>query len=586
MPGTVALLAPPSHRASAAARRALIEAHAGDRHLAALLGPPGIGKTFLLTELERHFRAASYEVERVAHGDLLSGEETAHILLVDEADRLDEAALQALATRGRGLVVLAALPGFAARLEPADVATVRLGPLEPGEVAGYVANRLAATGLPADRFGADALPALAAASGGVPRLLNTLMGNSAFTADMEGESRVTARHVEAAAALRADVAPLPPTAAPAPREAARPPDGTATSPRAAGPAPDAAGPAPGAATAFSATAPVVPPTAPPRRRRGLPWLGAGLAAVALAVGAAAWWPELRPAGGGTTPADAATQAAGPLPPAAPVPPAQRTADVLRQALSTAAMPPVPTPPPPAPATPPSPTALLPSAPLPRVVLTYPRRDAQAGERAAALAATLTHAGWLVGSPFPVSRTPAAPALRYFFQEDREAALSVAALAGAESGPPQLGSIPPGTPLPRPGTIELALAAGPAPAIRAAAAAPMAPEPQLEPAPPAPKPLAPADRGSVAAGGLQLRWSVPGGAQPGCCYVEVMTLPGRGEPAGPPREVFAGYGERPDSQPLALTETRPYAWRVITVSRDGLRYAAGPWSSFTLGRDAP
>ena len=47
----------------------------------------------------------------------------------------------------------------------------------------------------------------------------------------------------------------------------------------------------------------------------------------------------------------------------------------------------------------------------------------------------------------------------------------------------------------------------------------------------------------------------------------------------------GYGERPDSQPLALTETRPYAWRVITVSRDGLRYAAGPWSSFTLGRDA-
>jgi hypothetical protein len=89
---------------------------------------------------------------------------------------------------------------------------------------------------------------------------------------------------------------------------------------------------------------------------------------------------------------------------------------------------------------------------------------------------------------------------------------------------------------------------------------------------------------VAASGLLLRWSVPGGAQPGCCFVEVMTLPG---PAGgPPREVFAGYGERPDSQPLALTEPLAYAWRVISVSRDGLRYTAGPWASFSMARDAP
>jgi hypothetical protein len=214
--GTVAPATPVSHRAWAAARRALIEAHAGERRLAALLGPPGIGKTFLLAELDRHFRGAGYQVERIAHGDLLTGEEAAPILLVDEADRLDDAALRALAARGQGFVLLAALPGFAARLESWDVAAVRLGPLEPGEVASYVAGRLAAMGLPPNRFEAAAVPALAAASGGVPRLLNTLMGNSAFTADMEGEARVTARHVAAAAALRADVSPLPPTAAPGP----------------------------------------------------------------------------------------------------------------------------------------------------------------------------------------------------------------------------------------------------------------------------------------------------------------------------------------------------------------------------------
>ncbi|HZH47682.1 MAG TPA: hypothetical protein VEY31_13700, partial [Roseococcus sp.] len=451
MSGTVAPATPVSHRAWAAARRALIEAHAGERRLAALLGPPGIGKTFLLAELDRHFRGAGYQVERIAHGDLLTGEEVAPILLVDEADRLDDAALRALAARGQGFVLLAALPGFAARLESWDVAAVRLGPLEPGEVASYVAGRLAAMGLPPNRFEAAAVPALAAASGGVPRLLNTLMGNSAFTADMEGEARVTARHVAAAAALRADVSPLPPTAAPGPlahatAPAALPPGSIAG----AGPA----APAMAAGTLAAGIAlPALVQAASPRRRRGLPWLGVGLVA-ALALGAAASWPGLRPVTDGSAKADAAASIG--LATAAP----QQVASVM------AALPaPLLSAPPAAPSGTsrmPSPTAMLPSAPLPRVVLTYPRRDAQAGERAAALAATLAHAGWLVGSPFPVSRAPAAPALRYFFTEDREAALAIAALAGAEAGPPQLGHIPPGTPLPRPGTIELALAAGPAP----------------------------------------------------------------------------------------------------------------------------
>jgi hypothetical protein len=519
--GPVVSAAPVPHQAWVAARRASIEAHAGGARVAALLGPPGIGKTFLLAELERHFRDAKYEVERVLHGDLLTGEEATHILLVDEADRLEPEALAGLARRERGFVLLAALPGFAARLEGLPVPIIRLGALEAGEVAGYVAARLKTMGLAADRFAVEALPALAQASGGVPRLLNTLIGSSAFTADMEGEARVSVRHVAAAAALRAEVA-LPPAAEI--RVEAPPPAAVA---------------------------------APRRRRRGLPWLGGALAVFVL--GSAAWLHERGLPGldAGAVPSEAASAGA------------PRPTEVLRQALSTAALPP------PAP----SPTATLPSAPLPRIVLTYPRRDTGAVERSAALAATLTHAGWLVGPPFPVSRGSAAPALRFFFQEDREAALAVAALVGPEAGTPKLGTIPPGTPLPRPGTIELALGSSPAPVARAG----LAPiEAFHDPLPPVATALAPANGAAVPASGLLLRWSVPGGAAPGCCYVEVVSLPERGEAAGPPREVFAGYGERPDSQPLALGEPRAYAWRVITVSREGLRYASSPWTSFTLG----
>lgn len=528
--GPVASPAPVPHQAWTAARRAVIEAQAGGARLAALLGPPGIGKTFLLADLERHFReaGAGAEVDRVLHGDLLTGEEGTAILLVDEADRLEEAALAALARRGRGFVLLAALPGFAARMDGLDAPVIRLGPLEGGEVAGYVAARLRTMGLAADRFTVEALPALANASGGVPRLLNTLIGSSAFTADMEGEARVTVRHVAAAAALRAEVA-LPPAAeirVEKPAPAAPPP------------------PAPAAAV-------------PRRRRRGLPWLGGALAV--LVLGSAAWLHErgLPRLDGGALPAEAAAATA------------PRPTEVLRQALSAAALPP------PAP----SPTATLPTAPLPRIVLTYPRRDTGAVERSAALAATLTHAGWLVGSPFPVSRGTAAPALRYFFQEDREAALAVAALVGSEAGVPKLGTIPPGTPLPRPGTIELALGTAPSAVTRASLGPP---DSFNDPLPPVATALSPGNGAAVAPGGLTLRWSVPGGAVPGCCYVEVVSLPERGEAAGPPREVFAGYGERPDSQPLPLGEARPYAWRVITVSREGLRYAASPWTSFVVG----
>jgi hypothetical protein len=82
---------------------------------------------------------------------------------------------------------LAGDPAVAGRVE----IKVRLAALDAEAARAYVAHRLAAVGGKATLFDAAALGALVRASGGVPRLLNTLADNALFEAHVARRSSVS-----------------------------------------------------------------------------------------------------------------------------------------------------------------------------------------------------------------------------------------------------------------------------------------------------------------------------------------------------------------------------------------------------------
>ncbi|NKC30273.1 ATP-binding protein, partial [Falsiroseomonas selenitidurans] len=217
---------------------ALLAALAEGPGVVALLGPPGVGKTMMLGELERRLRQAGPGVHRVDFGDL-AGPPAPGVLLVDEAERIGAPALEALARQTAGVAVLAALPGFAQRLQGLAHRRVILRPVRAGEVPAYVAARLAQLGVPSARLAPDGVAALGAASGGVPRLLNMLLGSALFTAGLDGAARVGAAQVQAAAAML--TLPKPQRGAPRPAPALASPPASAH-PATARPAPAQARP--------------------------------------------------------------------------------------------------------------------------------------------------------------------------------------------------------------------------------------------------------------------------------------------------------------------------------------------------------
>ena len=200
--------------------RAAVLAALGRGEAVALLGSPGTGKSLLLRDLAQVLRHEGRSVRLVEHGDALaSALGTDAILLIDEAGRMDADALAHLCATDTPFV-LAALPGFAERLDGVarPITPVALEPLSPEAVARFVAARLAAAGRPRDMLEPDAVLALARHSGGLLRLVNVLGGAAVFLAETEQAPCVGRQHVDEAASLRGDVdmvaaASVPPGAA-------------------------------------------------------------------------------------------------------------------------------------------------------------------------------------------------------------------------------------------------------------------------------------------------------------------------------------------------------------------------------------
>lgn len=569
-----------AHRAWLQARQDVLDAaaaHSG--RLVALLGVAGVGKTLMLAELERHFSAAGQRVELVENGELTTGAEAAPILLVDEAARIPDAALQRLTARTDQLVVLAGLPGLAERLRQLEFHPVILARLDTEEVATYIAARLEAMGHPPARFRPEAIAAASAASGGVPRLLNLLVGSAVFAAELEGVASISAAHVRAAAEMHDLPAPLevPPGSAAMPEADARP-----------GPGPYAPDldvirelndlPFP----AKHAQGREPPPDRHPASSARGRWALLG-AAVAVALGVAVVLPGRSPPPSQvvTVPEEAAlTQraptAADGMTDAAPIEPGPSVAANVDAGVDTGAARTRPGPPPE--------MARLPTEPPVRIVMVYPMGDAAASARAGRLTAGFRRAGLWATSPFPVQRAEESDALRYFFEEDGAMARSIATLAGQGWVVPRLAAVPAGAPMPRPGTVEWALPRG---------AVPQPPRDALPESSPVAAPRLPAVtsqqpvEGSVIDAAqwparATLRWAAPAG---GGAFVEVQMLRASDAGLADWREIFAGYAAEVTQHAIALPQAGTYAWRVISTAPGVPRYTAGPWSSFSV-RAAP
>ena len=566
-------LTPVPHAGWSAARRAILQAFATGEHLVALLGPTGVGKTCLLREIEVALRPQSIRVLRLESGDvdehLLDTAPEVEVLLIDEADRMSEAALQAVAEREDCFAVLVDLPGLGRRLAPWPHRVVELAPLPDAEIRTYLAARMIIAELDATRLTDGAAAALSGLSAGRPRLLNLLLAMAFHEADSTGQEPVLAEHVTEAAALRAEAAlpemmPPPPEPAPDARPGSTGAIATPSRPPAPHPSRDLA---------------LLFPPQDPRPRRSRSRAAILVLGAAMVVGGLAWLaaredlnPVARlPASGASGSVADASPLSTSFPPSA--------------ALAGAALKPVA----PAQAAAVAPGATPPAGAMLRVVVTYPRSTPEAGRRAAALTAALSQAGLSVGTPFPLSRPSAGPELSYFFREDREAAIHVGQLGGLDASRAQLGPI--GAASPRPGTIEVALAAPGAPGAISPAAGMAASEeasPQEDAAPPAATLASPPDAGAIpaeaASRGVLLAWVAGAEARPGCCFVEVIAL-GAGVPAladAAPREAFAAYSEMPEQQLVQLSGPGRYAWRVLNVSRPTRRYTASPWRHFTIG----
>jgi hypothetical protein len=169
-------------------------------------GPAGSGKTFLLDIVEESCRERALSVLRIERGDLAHTAigKCADVLLVDEADFVDEAALKRIRSDPEAYKTIV----FACRA-PRGVgdggvpAVVKVTALTPQEARAFLVDRATAAGRP-DLFAPEAVDALVDGTSGIPRLLRSVGALALFFAAYEGAGKVGADHV--AKALEAQTA--------------------------------------------------------------------------------------------------------------------------------------------------------------------------------------------------------------------------------------------------------------------------------------------------------------------------------------------------------------------------------------------
>ena len=426
--------------------------------IVALLGPAGTGKTLLLRILLDELRDQGRNAVLLERGDAEDHPAARPgIVLVDEADRIGPAMLEAvakpgaLAESGVSGIVFAALPSFAERMGAIPGATVvPLRPLEAAEAAAFVRARAEATGAP-DRLTGDANAGIVANGKGIPRLLGALLTAADFVASLHAAPHVTAEHVEEAVSLRGEMEaealdPLPASPPAEPEEEG----GSVRSPDPEERWPDERRTESAGALA---TVPV-----PARRRTGMrTLLGALLAGTALAAlfaayammqppgGDLGWWvATLLPGRLGAAPAVA---------PSSPAPSSAIAAAELAPRQAAIAVPVLSETPDPAlgPA-----VAGLPKGIVPHVVLSYQQGDAEAERRGFEAAHALRAAGFAASDPVPVLARIPDPGIAYFFAQDQAGATAIGHALGGAFGQGRAAILRPDEPLPRPGTIEIQL----------------------------------------------------------------------------------------------------------------------------------
>lgn len=193
----------------------LDQLHQGAR-LVTLIGAAGTGKSLLLRAVEQIVTAEGRIVQRVDRGDLLNSTPIADsdLLLVDEADRMDDATLAALthsaSDPARPAIVLASAHRILDRLRgPLQPRQVTLGPLTPTDARAFLLDRVACAGGDPKLFSPGALGALTYAADGSPRLLRILASNALFEAALAGARTVDIGHARQAISMHQGVGALP-----------------------------------------------------------------------------------------------------------------------------------------------------------------------------------------------------------------------------------------------------------------------------------------------------------------------------------------------------------------------------------------
>ena len=177
----------------------------GNRRLL-LVGPAGTGKTVLIEHVARVLRAAGRTVMiQLADADP-APPGPGETLFVDEADRLSPAKLRRLFDEAAGTVVLAGLAPLVDRVA-SGTARLTLDPLDRTGARDYIAQWLTLHGRTPAELDSKAVHALAELSGGIPRLLSTLLAAGSWLANGTGARVIEASHIHEAAELRSVLGP-------------------------------------------------------------------------------------------------------------------------------------------------------------------------------------------------------------------------------------------------------------------------------------------------------------------------------------------------------------------------------------------